>query len=48
MRPTGYWNLASMIKKDADDFLAVFNPYAALFTSLGAEHLEFLENVEVQ
>jgi len=44
-----YWILEFGIhdKKDADDFLAVFNPYAALFTSLGAEHLEFLENVEV-
>jgi len=44
-----YWILEFGIhdKKDADDFLQVFNPYVALFTSLGAEHLEFLENVDV-
>jgi UDP-N-acetylmuramoyl-tripeptide--D-alanyl-D-alanine ligase len=32
--------------KDAQDFLEIFKPYAALFASLGAEHLEYLKDVQ--
>ncbi|NPV88588.1 MurF [Coprothermobacteraceae bacterium] len=43
-----YWIIEFGIheRTDADDFLSVFSPYAAVFASLGAEHLEYLGSVE--
>jgi UDP-N-acetylmuramoyl-tripeptide--D-alanyl-D-alanine ligase len=43
-----YWILEFGIHepKDANEFLSVFDPYAVIFTSLGAEHLEYLTDTD--